>query len=145
MMEKQNNIPRLRFPEFEGEWASKKLGKVANIFDGTHQTPNYVASGIPFYSVEQITANDFNKTKFVTKKCSLYILRAIDGFFLFNHQPQGLLPSGVAADRQYCSTPKTDKGGLSRCARPQCVCSGRSSISSADSGRNVSQTWLCGC
>ncbi|MEY3996344.1 MAG: hypothetical protein RL344_687 [Pseudomonadota bacterium] len=63
-----DNIPQLRFPEFEGEWGKKKLGEVTNIYDGTHQTPNYVQQGIPFYSVEQLTANDFNKTKFVSKE-----------------------------------------------------------------------------
>lgn len=28
-MEKQKNIPKLRFPEFTGEWEKKKLGEVA--------------------------------------------------------------------------------------------------------------------
>ncbi len=40
-------------------WKSLKLGDVSKIFDGTHQTPNYVDFGIPFYSVEHITANNF--------------------------------------------------------------------------------------
>lgn len=66
-MEKLTNIPLLRFPEFTDKWKLKKLGEVSNVFDGTHQTPNYTKEGIPFYSVEQITANDFNKTKFVSK------------------------------------------------------------------------------
>jgi type I restriction enzyme S subunit len=30
-MEKQTNIPQLRFPEFTGEWEKKKLGEVAEI------------------------------------------------------------------------------------------------------------------
>jgi len=30
-MKKQTNIPTLRFPEFEGEWERKKLGKLAEI------------------------------------------------------------------------------------------------------------------
>jgi type I restriction enzyme S subunit len=67
-MEKTKYIPRLRFPEFNGEWEKKKLGGVTEIFDGTHQTPKYVEQGIPFYSVEQLTANNFRKTKFVTKE-----------------------------------------------------------------------------
>jgi type I restriction enzyme, S subunit len=41
-MEKQMNIPPLRFPEFEGEWEMKKLGEVAEkIGDGLHGTPIY--------------------------------------------------------------------------------------------------------
>ncbi|NLI41200.1 MAG: restriction endonuclease subunit S [Caldisericales bacterium] len=66
-MEKQKNIPKLRFPEFEGKWEFKRLGDVAEIYDGTHQTPKYVKSGIPFYSVEQVTSNDFNNTKFISE------------------------------------------------------------------------------
>ena len=33
-MEKQRNIPQLRFPEYEGEWEEKKLGDVAEIKTG---------------------------------------------------------------------------------------------------------------
>ncbi|MGQ9620275.1 MAG: restriction endonuclease subunit S [Bacteroidales bacterium] len=67
-MTQQKNIPKLRFPEFEGEWELKQLSDVAKIYDGTHQTPNYVKNGIPFYSVEQVTANDYTNTKFVTEE-----------------------------------------------------------------------------
>ena len=63
---KQKKIPTLRFPGSSDGWEEKKLGDVARIYDGTHQTPNYVKEGISFYSVEQVTANDFLNTKFVT-------------------------------------------------------------------------------
>ena len=33
-MEKQTNIPTLRFPEFKGEWEKKKLGEVAEVTAG---------------------------------------------------------------------------------------------------------------
>jgi type I restriction enzyme S subunit len=33
-MEKQKNIPKLRFPEFKGEWERKKLGEVATFSKG---------------------------------------------------------------------------------------------------------------
>ena len=33
-MEKQKNIPKLRFPEFDGEWMIKKLGDLAEIKRG---------------------------------------------------------------------------------------------------------------
>jgi type I restriction enzyme S subunit len=52
------NEPKLRFPEFKGEWEEKTLGEVSPvIFDGTHQTPHYVNSGIPFYSIENIVSD----------------------------------------------------------------------------------------
>ena len=31
-----------RLPGFDGEWVEKKLGEIAEIKDGTHQTPHYV-------------------------------------------------------------------------------------------------------
>lgn len=59
--------PKLRFSGFSDDWEEKKLGNLTRIYDGTHQTPHYVKEGIPFYSVEHLTANDFSNTKFVTK------------------------------------------------------------------------------
>lgn len=44
-----------------------KLGNVARIFDGTHQTPKYVSSGIKFVSVENID-NLTASNKFITKE-----------------------------------------------------------------------------
>lgn len=49
-------------------WQTKKLGDLAMIVDGTHQTPKYISEGIPFYSVENVTANNFSETKFVSDK-----------------------------------------------------------------------------
>lgn len=61
----------LRFTKDDGtafpDWEEKRLGEVAKIYDGTHQTPNYVDAGIPFFSVEQVTANNFDRTKFITE------------------------------------------------------------------------------
>lgn len=42
-----------------------QLKDVARIYDGTHQTPHYVKHGIPFFSVENLTANNFVDTKFI--------------------------------------------------------------------------------
>ncbi|WP_138971243.1 restriction endonuclease subunit S [Vibrio sp. Hep-1b-8] len=50
---------------FEGEWEEVPLGKVTSIYDGTHSTPKYVEEGIPFYSVEHLTKNDFSNTKYI--------------------------------------------------------------------------------
>lgn len=49
-------------------WEITNLGSVTKIYDGTHATPKYVADGIPFYSVEHISKNDFSKTKFICEK-----------------------------------------------------------------------------
>lgn len=49
-------------------WEVKMLGEIAGIRDGTHQTPKYVKSGVPFYSVESVTNNNFTNTKFISKE-----------------------------------------------------------------------------
>lgn len=47
-------------------WAVTRVGDIACVKDGTHQTPKYVDVGIPFYSVEQVTSNDFDDVKFIS-------------------------------------------------------------------------------
>ena len=49
-------------------WVEKTLGDIAEIRDGTHQTPKYVEQGISFYSVENVTANNFTNVKMVSSK-----------------------------------------------------------------------------
>ncbi|MBD8038723.1 restriction endonuclease subunit S [Solibacillus sp. A46] len=51
------NAPKLRFKDFNDEWESFTLGNLTALSDGTHFTPNYKLSGIPFWSVETITKN----------------------------------------------------------------------------------------
>ncbi|RXG24296.1 restriction endonuclease subunit S [Leeuwenhoekiella aequorea] len=62
----------IRFKDENGndfpEWEEKRLSKITKYYDGTHQTPNYVSRGIPFYSVEHVTANQFEQTKYISKE-----------------------------------------------------------------------------
>lgn len=53
---------------FEGDWKEIEVGKLTKIFDGTHSTPKYVDKGIPFYSVEHLTRNDFSITKYISEE-----------------------------------------------------------------------------
>lgn len=56
-----------RLPGFNDKWKSMILGDVAEVKDGTHQTPKYVKSGgKPFYSVENVTADDFKNVKHIS-------------------------------------------------------------------------------
>jgi type I restriction enzyme S subunit len=57
----------LRFPGFEGEWERKQLSDCCEVYDGTHQTPKYTKSGIPFVSVEDITALRIIEKKFISE------------------------------------------------------------------------------
>lgn len=50
------------------DWEIKHLSHICeSITDGTHFTPKYVDSGIPFYSVENVNANDFANPKYISK------------------------------------------------------------------------------
>ena len=60
------SIPKLRFSGFNKQWEKNVLSAVTKIYDGTHQTPKYVKEGIPFYSVEHVTSNNFENTKFIS-------------------------------------------------------------------------------
>ncbi|VBF09523.1 restriction endonuclease S subunits-like protein [Burkholderia pseudomallei] len=48
------------------DWIVTRIGDIATVKDGTHQTPRYVPVGIPFYSVEHVTSGNFDDTKFIT-------------------------------------------------------------------------------
>jgi len=48
------NSPEVRFPGFNNAWEQRELGEVADVYDGTHQTPDYTANGVMFLSVENI-------------------------------------------------------------------------------------------
>ena len=50
------------------EWEVKKIDELTKYYDGTHQTPIYEEKGIPFYSVQHVTANDFSDTKFISEE-----------------------------------------------------------------------------
>lgn len=57
-----------RLPSFSGEWNSIHLGNLVKIYDGTHSTPKYVDRGVPFYSVEHVTSNNFESTKYISEE-----------------------------------------------------------------------------
>ncbi len=40
-------------------WQRLQIKDFAQVYDGTHQTPHYTKSGIPFFSVENVTTNVF--------------------------------------------------------------------------------------
>lgn len=65
----QYNYYRDNLLSFEGrtdvQW--KKLNEVATVYDGTHQTPAYKESGIPFISVENI-GNIYNSRKYISRE-----------------------------------------------------------------------------
>ena len=57
---------RNRLSGFDEEWKTTTLGQLCDVKDGTHQTPYYVEGGIPFYSVETVTNDDFTHVKYIS-------------------------------------------------------------------------------
>ena len=60
---------KTRLPGFNAEegWTVFELQELCTqIVDGTHFTPNYTTDGVPFYSVENVTANDFANVKYIS-------------------------------------------------------------------------------
>lgn len=63
----KSRVPEIRFCGFTDDWEQRNLKDVADIYDGTHQTPEYTQSGVKFISVENI--KDINRSKkFISKK-----------------------------------------------------------------------------
>jgi type I restriction enzyme S subunit len=72
---------QIRFKADDGsefaEWKKTEIKNISKIFDGTHQTPNYVTAGVPFYSVEHVTANNFKNTKYIAEDVYLAELKRV--------------------------------------------------------------------
>lgn len=64
----KKNVPKRRFKEFENAegWEQCELGKLTDVYDGTHQTPNYTDSGVMFLSVENI--KNLQSEKFISEE-----------------------------------------------------------------------------
>ena len=65
-MENKVLKPKIRFKGFADTWEQRKLGEIANVYDGTHQTPNYKNEGIMFLSVENI--KNLQSEKYISKE-----------------------------------------------------------------------------
>ena len=50
------------------DWKLIELGSLTKIYDGTHATPKYVEKGVPFYSVEHVSKDNFQDTKFISEE-----------------------------------------------------------------------------
>ena len=66
-------VPRLRFPEFRdaGEWEERSLGKICDVRDGTHDSPQYYPCGKPLITSKNLLSNgliDFNNVNFISEE-----------------------------------------------------------------------------
>lgn len=62
----QNKSVKIRFKGFTETWEQRKLEELTSIFDGTHQTPQYIKEGVMFLSVENIST--LLSQKFISKE-----------------------------------------------------------------------------
>ena len=63
--------------EIPDDWDLIELGEVCKLInDGTHFTPKYVPNGIPFYSVESITNDNFTDVKFISEQEHLMLTKS---------------------------------------------------------------------
>lgn len=53
------NIPKLRFPKFQGEWKEKRLGELLEFKNGINATKEQYGKGVKFINVLDILNNDF--------------------------------------------------------------------------------------
>ncbi|MBS6115078.1 restriction endonuclease subunit S [Thomasclavelia spiroformis] len=51
----KNNKPEIRFKGFTDAWEQHNLEDIVDVYDGVHQTPDYIDKGIMFLSVENIS------------------------------------------------------------------------------------------
>ena len=50
-----NNIPEIRFKGFTHAWVQRKLGDLADVRDGTHDSPKYYPTGYPLVTSKNLT------------------------------------------------------------------------------------------
>lgn len=54
--DQKQKVPKLRFPEFSGEWEEKKLGAVSDVTSSKRvYSSDYVSKGIPFFRGKEIS------------------------------------------------------------------------------------------
>lgn len=54
MENKKSSVPKLRFPGFTGAWEQRRLGEVADVRDGTHDSPKYINEGYPLLTSKNV-------------------------------------------------------------------------------------------
>jgi type I restriction enzyme, S subunit len=47
-------VPEIRFKGFSGDWVERKLDNIADVRDGTHDSPQYIPRGRPFVTSKNV-------------------------------------------------------------------------------------------
>lgn len=54
--------PKRRFPGFTDDWEQRELGEVADVRDGTHDSPKFVDNGYPLVTSKNLTSGTLDLT-----------------------------------------------------------------------------------
>ena len=57
---KGDDVPEIRFKGFSGDWKEKKLDLIADVRDGTHNSPKYYTEGHPFVTSKNVKEGKVN-------------------------------------------------------------------------------------
>ena len=88
----------MRFNQFDCKWNKFQLKNIVNVYDGTHQTPKYTKSGVPFVSVENID-NLYATTKFIsTEDFSKYKIKPQTGDVFMTRITAGVIGQCTVVD-----------------------------------------------
>lgn len=63
-------IPKLRFREFQSEWEEKKIWKISDVRDGTHDSPKYQDEGFPLLTSKNLLSNwriDYENVNYISQ------------------------------------------------------------------------------
>lgn len=70
MSKEKRRVPKLRFPGFTEDWEQRKLGDVADVRDGTHDSPKFYNDGFPLVTSKNLKDGsiDFSDCSFISKQ-----------------------------------------------------------------------------
>ena len=69
-MNTNKNTPKLRFKGFTDDWEQRKLGDVADVRDGTHDSPKFYNDGVPLVTSKNLKDGsiDFSDCSFISEQ-----------------------------------------------------------------------------
>ena len=62
------NTPKIRFKGFTDDWEQRKLNEIADVRDGTHDSPKYVQEGHPFITSKNVRNGfiNYDEVQYIT-------------------------------------------------------------------------------
>lgn len=62
------NTPKIRFKGFTDDWEQRKLNEIADVRDGTHDSPKYVQEGHPFITSKNVSNGfiNYDEVQYIT-------------------------------------------------------------------------------